>query len=361
MINKNLRFLTAISGLLLLMACAGPVTLPPQGSSLEIQQETQRQKEFAYRTLIEDQDRLFNIAFPILSKNAGFCGKRTAPAFGLTMWNLPRVKQEYRQAAVGLYNLHATLAVQHVADHSPASQAGIRSGDLIVAINGRDIEHGWHAAKKAHEALKLTGYGPAGFLLERQGTLLNITVQPVDSCHYPVQFDQGDTTVNAFADGERIVVAKGAVRFAENDTELALMIAHELGHNAMRHIDKKQSNAMIGTIGGLAFDAILAASGVNTGNQIGQIGQELGAGAHSVAFEQEADYVGMYFMERAGYNSHGVADFWRRMAAENPKNVNVRGTHPTSPERFLAIERTRKEIIRKKATGQPLEPNFQPK
>ena len=76
------------------------------------------------------------------------------------------------------------------------------------------------------------------------------------------------------------------------------------------------------------------------------------------AFEQEADYVGMYFMERAGYNSTGVADFWRRYAAESPKSVSKRTTHPTSPERFIAIERTHREIAHKKAAGQPLIPNL---
>lgn len=352
--------LFGVFGVLVLAACAGPVTMSPQGSGLEIQQETLREKELAFKQLIRDQDRVFNIAFPILAGNADFCRDAVVPSIGMTFWNLESEKPEYHQAAASLYNLHAQLAVQHVADKSPADRAGIRSGDLVVAINGQGIPHGRTARKTAYEAVVQAEYSPIDILIERRGKLINTVVQPVRSCAYPVVLNYDDTEVNAYADGSHIFVAKGILRFAENDHELALVIAHELGHNAMGHIDKQRSNAMVGGIGGLAIDALLASAGVNSGNEFGRMGQELGAQSYSVEFEQEADYVGMYFMERAGYNSSGVADFWRRFAIESPKSVSARVDHPTSPERFIAIGRTHSEISRKKASGQKLVPNFKP-
>jgi predicted Zn-dependent protease len=45
--------------------------------------------------------------------------------------------------------------------------------------------------------------------------------------------------VNAFADGEKVVITKGMMRFVENDRELSLVIAHEMAHNAMGHTDNK--------------------------------------------------------------------------------------------------------------------------
>jgi hypothetical protein len=357
------KFRSFVSGFCLafLAACAGPVTMSPQGSGLEIGQETQREKELVYKRIIEDQDRVFNISFPLLAANAGFCGKNTAPSFGMTAWNLPSVKQEYHQAATSLYNLHARLAVQHVADKSPAAKAGIHSGDFIVAVNGENIPHGDKARKIAAQALRAGGYRKTDILLERNGQLINTIVQPVDACNYPVLLDSGSNDLNAYADGQRIILSKGILRFAESDEEIALVIAHELGHLAMRHVDKQRGNAMAGALGGLAIDSLLAAAGVNTGTEVSRLGQELGGQAYSVAFEQEADYVGMYFMERAGYNSGHVADFWRRMAADNPDSVSVRRDHPTSPERFIAIERTHGEIAAKKSRGEPLTPNFQQK
>ncbi|MCE9507761.1 MAG: M48 family metalloprotease [Alphaproteobacteria bacterium] len=353
--NSSVSFF--IAGLLLLGACAGPVTMSPQGSGIEIMQETQRQKDLAYKQLIRDQDRVFNVSFPVLAANTPFCD-RAATAFGLTMWNVYSIPNEYRQAAINVYNLHAKLAAQFVADKSPAGRAGIRSGDLIVAINGQGIPPGPGARKTAYEYLDQAGDKKTDILFERNGQLINTVVQPAAICAYPVQLNYSSTELNAQSDGSRIVIDKGIVRFTENDNELALVIAHELGHNAMHHIDKQQSNAMLGGLGGLAIDALLASAGVNSGNEFGQMGQEIGGQAYSVAFEQEADYVGMYFMERAGYNSTGVADFWRRYAAESPKSVSKRTTHPTTPERFIAIDRAHREIAKKKATGQPLIPNI---
>ena len=346
---------------LTLAGCAGPVTLPPQGSSAEIQAETQREKELAYKKTVEDQDRVYNVAFPLLAANADFCGDQTVPAFGMTAWNIDSVSAGSRVAAANLYNLQPRLAVQYVADASPAAKAGIRSGDFIVAINGQGIPDGKAALKEADAQLKTSGYRGADMLLERNGGLIRAVVQPVRACRYPVILDPNSAEINAFADGRRIVITRGILRFTENDNELALIIAHELGHNAMRHIDKRKGNALAGGLGGLAIDSLLAAAGVSSGGQFSQLGQQLGASSYSVAFEQEADYVGMYFMERAGYRSAGVADFWRRFATEVPASVAMRGDHPTSPERFLAIERAHREIAKKKAASQALEPNLQEK
>ncbi len=115
---------------------------------------------------------------------------------------------------------------------------------------------------------------------------------------------------------------------------------------------------MAGSLGGLLIDSLFAAGGVSTGGQFSNMGASIGASSNSIAFEQEADYVGMYFMERAGYSAANVAQFWRRMAAETAQDVTARTSHPTSPERFLAIEATYKEIIQKKATGKKIAPTL---
>lgn len=356
---KNTPVFMIAAFAVMLGGCAGPVTMAPQGDLVEIQRETQHEKELAYKKIILDQDRVFNVAFPLLAANADFCGERTRPAIGMTAWNIDSVSRTYRPAAAALYNLQNRLAVQHVADKSPAAKAGIHSGDFIVAINGQNVPVGDRAIKTADNYLQAAGYRPIEMLVERDGKLINTVVQPVTACAQPVLLDHSSPDINAYTDGQRIVISKGIVRFVENDNELALVIAHELGHIAMKHIDKRQQNALFGGIGGLAIDSALAAVGVSTGNQFSQFGHQLGAQSYSVAFEQEADYVGMYFMERAGYRTSGVADFWRRLAAEVPRSVSVRQDHPTSPERFIAIERIHKEIARKKASGQPVLPNFQ--
>ena len=55
--------------------------------------------------------------------------------------------------------------------------------------------------------------------------------------------------------------------------------------------------------------------------------------------------------------------FWRRMAAEHPGNIarNHSATHPATPERFVAIEKTVEEIQGKIEANLPLEPEYKDK
>lgn len=353
---KNL--ILPLLAILALGACAGPVTQGPQGTRGEILQETQRQQEMVYQRYIEMQDRIFALSFPLRVANAEFCGRATEPMLGFSAWNIHTVGGKHRSAASALYNLKDRLAVQSLARQSPAARAGILSGDIIVAINGEPVPAGKNALRVASKLLDDAGMRQSQITLERNGNLIDAVVKPVQGCAYPVLLDYDSSAINAQADGKRIIISRGIVRFAENDNELALVIAHELAHNVMRHVDKLQQNALAGVIGGLAVDSLLAAAGVGTNGQFAQIGGQIGVQQHSVGFEQEADYIGMYFMERAGFNTAGVADFWRRMAAEGQSAITHRTTHPATPERFLAIERTHREIAAKKDSRQPLVPNL---
>lgn len=185
--------------------------------------------------------------------------------------------------------------------------------------------------------------------------------QKAKLCNFPVMIDNNDKEVNAFTDGKKIVISRAMLNFINNDNELALVIGHELAHAALNHVGKTTQNAAIGQIGGFAIDQLLASQGISTGGQFSSLGGGMAQMKYSVAFEQEADYVGIYFMERAGFNTQGVASFWRRMAANDSRTISRRTTHPTSPERFVAIERAQKEVAAKKAAGQPLVPNLRPK
>lgn len=166
--------------------------------------------------------------------------------------------------------------------------------------------------------------------------------------------------LNAYADGKKIYVTKDMAAFTSSDNELANVIAHEYAHNIMNHVPSQQQNVMIGALAGGAADYLAASQGINTQG----LGQQLGAKAaqlrYSKSFEMEADYVGMYIMERAGYDTAGAAAFWRKMAAASPANAqgSLLSTHPTSAERYVALNQAGGEINRKKSTGAPLRPDI---
>jgi predicted Zn-dependent protease len=109
---------------------------------------------------------------------------------------------------------------------------------------------------------------------------------------------------------------------------------------------------------GLVFDILAAVAGVNTGGDFMRIGAGAGAGAFSQDFEAEADYVGVYLMARGGYDIGLAPNFWRRMAVIHPGSIktNHSSTHPSAPERFVALEGAVGEIRAKLAAGKPLTP-----
>lgn len=356
---KRFPFFAFLSFLpvLALGACAGPVTVGPQVSQSAVARETALQQELVFERSIADDAKTYGVAFPLLGANAEFCGQYVRPAIGVSVWNRHSVGRAYQAAAQNLYGLDDRLAVRTVGRASPALKAGLQSGDIIQSVNGQSFT-GANAGRDFEQAMLQKGTQPSTFVVERNGQVRNITVTPVTICNFPVRVDHDSTAINAYADGKQIIITRGMLRFVENENELALVLAHELAHNALTHVDKLQQNAMTGSLGGLLIDGLFAAGGVSTNGQFAQIGGNIGARQNSVAFEQEADYVGMYFMERAGYSAAKVAQFWRRMAAENEASVTARTTHPSSPERFLSIEGTYAEIQKKKAQGQPLVPTF---
>ena len=354
MLKKNLLVLCFT---LFLGACVGAQTSAPVGTSAEIAAEQNKQKSLAYEGFVNTQTELYRISLPVLSSNAEFCGDNLRPVTGVSAWNIYAVPKQYQEAARQSFGLGDSLIVQNVVPNSPGAKAGVRAGDILLAVNGRSITPGPEAIQQAQKYLNENGYKQMELTYARKGVNRTARFTPVTACNYPVLLDNSGA-INAFADGERIVMTRGMMRFAENDTEVALVVAHELAHNTMNHIGKLKQNVMVGSLGGLVVDSLLGAAGVNTGNQFSRLGGAAGQQRYSVAFEQEADYVGMYYLARAGFPTDGVANFWRRMAAEGQASVDVRTTHPTSAERFIAIERTHAEIQAKKARGEKLTPNF---
>lgn len=343
--------------LALTAGCATPITSSPAATQEEVAKESMLQKTMVLKDTIKNGDKLFNVSYPILTKNSQLCGERITPSIGMDVWNIKNIKWGYRTAARETFGVHSGLTVSYIADKSPAAKAGIKSGDLILAINDQSPkEDDEEANKLLYDELKNSEYKKIKFDLERNGKTFTAFVTPVAACNYPIIYEDENTDLNAWADGQSIHVTKTIIKFTENDNELALIVSHEMAHNVMQHIDKQTQNAIIGGIGGLAVDAILIGAGVSTGNEFSRFGQNLGASAYSIDFEKEADYVGMYFMERSGYNSKNVADVWRRFALESPQSVTRKYTHPTTPERYLAINRAYEEIKSKKAKGIALIP-----
>lgn len=338
-----------------LNACATPNSQLPDMSNAEVAAEQLRQREFVAHRLLEQRHRLNAVAFKINVANADMCPERRAATIGVDAVDLDDADAAVRRAVERWSGERKfasdAVVVASVAPGSPADAAGLRHGDVI--LNPRPPEK--DAASVGHP-----GWAPSRVSADRDGKPMTFTLTPQAACGYELALVR-DANVNAYADGGGVFLTQGMMNFARDDDELGLVYGHELAHNVMGHRDAKTQNAVAGAVAGAAVDILFAIGGVNTGGGFTEIGGEAGAGAYSVDFEKEADYVGLYLAYRGGYGSVAPGDFWRRMAAEeDPVMISVAGSHPTSPERFVLLDRTLNEILHKQSRGMALRPNAQP-
>ncbi|NKC13881.1 MAG: M48 family metalloprotease [Gammaproteobacteria bacterium] len=354
--------LLAIVAATVLAGCATPSTLRPGVSSVAAELEAKTQRELALRAYFDENQRLQRVAYRILTRSVPLCGERVSYTIGMRATNNLELQDGWRDAAREALGITDLMQITFIAPQSPAQAAGLRVGDVLESIAGWSVPVGESAAEQTREQLakSLMSGQPLSIQVRRSGEARAFTVTPVQTCAFDVVLDPSDIK-NAYADGDRIVMHKGMMEFLRTDEEVAFIVSHELAHNAMGHIDSKKTNVIAGGAAGLLVDVLAAAAGVNTGGQFTELGAMAGAGAYSVEFEQEADYVGLYYMALAGFDIRESANFWRRIAIQSPQSIEHKSTHPTSPERFVAIAKTVKEIATKRSSGEPLQPNMEVK
>lgn len=341
--------------LTIVAGCAAPTTKTVQGSKAVVAYEEEKQRELVVKSAFDAVGRLDRLSWPIRLANADMCDldhKRFL--YGFTPGSIQIFDKKFQLAAQNALGIDAAIRVQRVNPGSPAEIVGFEPGDRIIGIDGEPV-----TAKFLSEMMKKMSEKPRAIVtVSRDGVTdgpVDVAINGVLGCSYQVLYSDGQA-LNAMADGERIIITRGMERFARNDDELSLVIAHEFAHNIMEHSSKKKQNAVAGTFAGLALDLLAASQGVNLGatRAFGSAGAQM----HTVEFEQEADYVAMYLLARAGKPTASVADFWRRMAAEHPQGIDKRSTHPSKAERFVALEMTHKEVQAKIQAGAPLLPNM---
>ena len=350
----------AIAALTLtLTACVKPTSQAPAVDASLAAAEAEKQRELVFEATVRDTLRLSTVSYFVRTRSAELCGEQVAPVTGINATTLAEFDAEYKGAAARLYGVGDDVQFISIVPGSAADRAGLQPGDKLVQIAGWPVPAGkgaMVAAVEQFDAIAVAG-SPLAFTVRRGGQTLSYDVVPEAACDYPVLLDKQEI-VNAFADGNRIYITRGMLRFVDNPGELATVVAHELAHNMMGHRTAKETNMVAGAGVGLIFDILAAVAGVNTGGDFMRIGAETGAGAFSQDFEAEADYVGVYLMARGGYDIGLAPNFWRRMAVIHPGSIktNHASTHPSSPERFVALESAVGEIRAKLNAGQPLVP-----
>lgn len=351
--------LCLIIAFLTLAGCATTSTKLAAVDDGMVEAEQQKQRELWLSTQEEQHQRLENIAYPILHHGVSLCPDDVVMMAGFRYANIYTYEGVWREAARYALGLGDTLEVLSVIDGSGADRAGLKPGDHILRLGTTEIPIGKQSMAAAGEwgaEFRASGLRHLAIEYKRSGERHVTTIAAEAACGYPTLVVQ-EGGLNAFADGKAIYVATAMMRFAD-DNELAVIVAHELAHNAMGHIDAKKKNAAAGALFGLLGDIAMAYSGVNTGGYYTTQFASLGAMTFSQNFEREADYVGMYALALAGLPLESAPVLWRHMAIANPQFIALAQSHPTSAERFVRMEQTVLEIEEKRSEGVSLYPNM---
>ena len=151
--------------------------------------------------------------------------------------------------------------------------------------------------------------------------------------------------VNAFAlPGGFFYVNSGLILAADEEAELAGVMAHEIAHVAARHATRQITRAQWANIGTIPL--------IFVGGGIGYAARSLAGLAlpmtflsFSRGFEAEADYLGLQYMYKTGYDPQAFVSFFEKLQAKEKKKpgtlARAFSTHPQTPDR---IEKSQEEI-----------------
>ncbi len=347
-----------VIGMLLCGGCVKPTTQLAPVSQVAVRAEEARQREIVLIELNRAQNRLDDIAFELLAAAARLCQEDVAPRLGIGYTTADVYGEEYEQAARTALGLSDVITITSVSAGSPAEEAGIQEGDELLAVQGSRLPLGGDGLEAATEGIRLAGLsGAVNLTISRVGVENEVSVTPESVCAYPAVVEI-EGPVNAYADGERVVFTWAMMRFA-NDDELKTIVGHEIAHNAMKHIDAKEKNALLGGLFGALLDvATESVTGVPTQGENTSAFMNSGAASYSQDFEREADYVGMYILARASMDLERAPDVWRQMGQISPSAIAYASSHPSNAERFVRLTQTIEEIERKRSMGLELLPEM---
>ncbi|WDE96002.1 M48 family metallopeptidase [Lentisphaera profundi] len=158
-----------------------------------------------------------------------------------------------------------------------------------------------------------------------------------------------DKQVNAWCmPGGKIAFYSGILPITKDDAGMAVVMGHEIAHAVAEHGNERMSQAML-----IKGSLMAAAIGIQTTDTVDdEMGQAILIGAGGLASvgialpnsrtqELEADYMGLVFMAKAGYNPERAIAFWQDMskAGSAEKPPEFLSTHPGDIRRIDEIKK----------------------
>jgi predicted Zn-dependent protease len=151
--------------------------------------------------------------------------------------------------------------------------------------------------------------------------------------------------VNAMAlPGGFFYVNSGLILAADEEAELAGVMAHEIAHVAARHITRQMTRGQFANIATIPLIFVGGGIGYAVRSAAG-LGLPLTFLSFQRGFEAEADYLGLQYMYKSGYDPQAFVSFFEKLQAKEKRKpgtlAKAFSTHPQTPDR---IEKSQEEI-----------------
>ena len=161
--------------------------------------------------------------------------------------------------------------------------------------------------------------------------------------------------INAFSlPGGFVYVNSGTIRAADEEAELAGVMAHEIAHVCARHATRQMTRSQLANIGTIPLIFVGGGIGYAVYEAAG-LGLPMTFLAFQRGFEAEADYLGLQYQYKSGYDPQAFISFFEKVQAQEKRKPGTMdkafATHPQTPDR---IEASQKEI----ATILPARPEY---
>ena len=216
----------------------------------------------------------------------------------------------------------------------------------------QDIELGQQASLEVQQQVQMMNDQRVNSYLNALGRRLAANAP---GFQYPYSYKAvNDRSINAFAlPGGNIYINRGIIEAADNEAQLAGVMAHETAHVALRHGTNQASKASAANLPLAILGGLLGSE--STGAALAQLGAGFTVNSillrYSRDAESQADLMGTQMLADAGYDPRAMGQFFQKLQAQNPGGSGPAffNSHP-SPER--RVEKVNEEAAKlRSSTG----------
>jgi len=266
-----------------------------------------------------------------------------------------RILQLFGTMAVAVFGALLLTGCQTVTE-TGRSQLNLVSAD-------EEMKLGVTAFQETKQKTPISKDAQATAMVQRAGQRIAAVATLTNAQWEFVLFDSPEA--NAWClPGGKVGVYTGILPITKDEVGLATVIGHEVAHATAHHGAERMSQQMAAQLGGNLAGALVSGKSQTTQAFVGQaygVVSEVGVLLpYSRKQESEADYIGLLYMARAGYDPAAAVAFWERFSEYSRQHGGSQGlsflrTHPLDEQRIQNLQaqlpKARAEYEKAKAAG----------